>query len=204
MFFDRKPPTPRAALTSLVPTAAFLIVHSWAGLVAAILAASVASTVVIVLRRRRGEPLGVLLPATLALVFVRGAVGALTESGTVYFGIGIAVSVVIALLIAATAFTDTPAASYFIPFFKRYQHLAPDHPRYRRISAQLTVAWALMELAISGWEAWYVTQVTATEFVLLSRLFGWPIMAAWIFLLVFYLRLRLDPLDYVLGTTPSP
>ena len=60
-----------------------------------------------------------------------------------------------------------------------------------------------MELAISGWEAWYLTQVTTTEFVVLSRLIGWPIMAAWIFLLVFYLRFRLDPLDYVLGRRSS-
>ena len=99
--------------------------------------------------------------------------------------------------------TGTPAASYFIPLFKRYRYLTPDHPLYRRISAQLTVAWVLMELAISGWEAWYLTQVTATEFVVLRHLIGWPIMAAWIFLLVFYLRFRLDPLDYVLGRRSS-
>lgn len=203
MLADRTPPKAAAALASLAPTAAFLIVHYWAGLVPAIIAASAASAVVIVLRRRRGEPVGVLLPASLALVLVRGVVGVLTESGTVYFGIGIVVGAVIALLVGATALTDTPAASYLIPLVKRYRYLTPEHPRYRSVSAQVTVAWAVMELALSGWEAWYLTQATATDFVVVRTVVGWPVMAVWIFLLVFYLRARLDPLDYVLGRRAS-
>ena len=95
-------------------------------------------------------------------------------------------------------------ASYLIPLVVTYRQQTVDHPLYMRVAAQLTVAWALMELAISGWEAWHLTRVTATEFIFLRTFVGWPVMAIWIFFLVFYLRLRLDPLQHALaGDVPA-
>ena len=200
------PPTSTKSrvLLSLSPTIGFLVVNYWLGLTEAIIAASATSAIVIAFRRQRGRPIGVLLPASLAYVAMRGLAGALTGSEDVYFGIGVALSAATAVAIGATAFTRTPAASYVIPLVVTYRQETVDHPLFVRVAAQLTVAWALMELAITGWEASHLTRVTATEFVLLRTFVGWPVMAIWIFFLVFYLRLRLDPLQHALaGDVPA-
>ena len=175
------------------------------GLTEAMIAATLTSAVVIALRWRKGRRIGILLPASLAYVVIRGTAGVLTGSEDVYFGLGVALSAATAVAIGATAFTRSPAASYLIPLVVTYRQQTVDHPLYMRVAAQLTVAWALMELAITGWEAWLLTRVTATEFIFLRTFVGWPVMAIWIFFLVFYLRLRLDPLQHALvGDVPAP
>jgi hypothetical protein len=191
-------------LISLSPTIAFLVVNYWFGLTEAMVAASMTSALVIGFRWRKGRRIGVLLPASLAYIAIRGLAGALTGSEDVYFGLGVALSAAVAIAIGATAFTHTPAASYFIPLVVTYRRQSVDHTLYMRVAAQLTVSWALMELAISGWETWHLTRVTATEFIFLRTFVGWPVMAIWIFFLVFYLRLRLDPLQHALaGDVPA-
>jgi hypothetical protein len=191
-------------LISLSPTIAFLVVNYGFGLTEAIIAALLTSALVIGFRWQKGRRIGILLPASLAYVTIRGLAGVLTGSEDVYFGLGVALSVATALAIGATAFTHTPAASYLIPLVVTYRQQTVDHPLHMRVAAQLTVAWALMELAISSWEAWHLTRVTAAEFILLRTFVGWPVMAIWIFFLVFYLRLRLDPLQHSLaGDVPA-
>ena len=199
------PASPKSrVLISLSPTIGFLVVNLWFGLTQAMIAATLTSAVVIALRWRKGRRIGILLPASLAYVAIRGLVGVLTGSEDVYFGLGIALSAATAVAIGATAFTHTPAASYLIPLVVTYRQQTVDHPLYMRVAAQLTVAWALMELAITGWEAWHLTRVTATEFIFLRTFVGWPVMAIWIFFLVFYLRMRLDPLQHALaGDVPA-
>ena len=191
-------------LISLSPTIGFLVVNYGFGLTQAMIAATLTSAVVIALRWRKGRRIGILLPASLAYVVIRGTVGVLTGSEDVYFGLGVALSAATAVAIGATAFTRTPAASYLIPLVVTYRQQTLDHPLYTRVATHLTVAWALMELAITAWEASHLTQVTATEFIFLRTFVGWPVMAIWIFLLVFYLRFRLDPLQYALaGDVPA-
>lgn len=191
-------------LISLSPTIGFLVVNYWSGLTEAMIAASLTSAVVVALRWQRGQQIGILLPASLAYVIVRGLAGVLTGSEDVYFGLGVALSAATAVAIGVTAFTHTPAGSYLIPLVVTYRQEVVDHPLYLRIAAQLTVAWALMELAITGWEASHLTRVTATEFIVLRTFVGWPVMAMWLFFLVFYLRFRLDPLQHVLaGDVPA-
>ncbi len=185
-------------LMSLFPTAAFLAVNHFVGLVEAMVAASVTSALMIFYRWRRGRRIGVLLPGALAYVILRGIAGVITGSEDVFFGFGIALSALTALAVGATAFTRAPAASYLIPLIVRYRQQTVDHPLYLRVAAQVTVAWAAMELAVTGWEAWHLTRVNATEFVFLRTFVGWPIMAVWIFFLIFYLRFRLDSLQHYL------
>jgi hypothetical protein len=196
--------TKSRVLISLSPTIAFLVVNYGLGLTEAMIAATLTSALVIGSRWLKGRRIGILLPASLAYVAIRGLAGALTGSEDVYFGIGVVLSATTAVAIGATAFTLTPAASYFIPLVVTYRQQTVNHALYMRVAAQLTVAWALMELAISGWEAWHLTRVTATEFIFLRTFVGWPVMAIWIFFLVFYLRLRLDPLQHALaGDVPA-
>lgn len=193
-------PGPAPALTSLFPTGVFLVVDGWLGLVAAMVAASVMTLVLLILRRQRGDGVGVLLPLSLGFVVVKGVAGVVTESQVVYFGAGLALTGLITVAVGATAFTKTPVASYLIPLVTPYGHLSSDHPVYRRVAAQVTAVWALVELAITSWEAWHLTNSSASEFVVTRSLVAWPVMAVVVFFLIFYVRFRLDRYEYHLAS----
>jgi hypothetical protein len=156
------------------------------------IAASVTTLALIVVRRQGGQGVGVLLPISLAYVVVKAVAGVLTESQVVYFGAGLALSALIALAVGATAFTSRPVASYLIPYVTPYRAVTPDHPIYRRVAAQVTVVWALAELSVTAWEAWHLTVSSASEFVVTRTVIAWPVMAVLIFFLIAYVRLRLD------------
>ena len=188
-----------SGLVALAPTVAFLVVDAHAGLVPAMLAASGLSCVVILFRRRHTDGVGILLPVTLTYTVVRALAGAVTGSQVVYFGVGLALNVLVAVTIAATAFTPRPAAAVLLPTVVRYRHVAADDPLYRRVTAQLTIGWAVAELAATGWEAHHLTAVTASEFVVTRTVIAWPVMAGVVFLLIAYARFRLDPHEHHLA-----
>ena len=187
------------ALTSLLPTAVFLLVDGWLGLVPAMIAASVLTVVLIVLRRIAGRRIGILLPLTLAYAVVKAGAGVLTQSHAVYFGAGVALSALVALAVGATAFTRMPVASYLIPLVTPYRRLGPDHPVYRRVAAHVTIVWALVELGIAGWEGWHLTVASASEFVIMRAIGPWIAMGVLIFFLIFYIRFRLDRHEWALA-----
>lgn len=127
----------------------------------------------------------------------------MTGSQQVYFGLGLGLSALTAVGVAASAWTARPAAALLIPTVVRYRDRTVEHPFYRRVAAQVTVAWAAAELALTAWEAGHLAHATALQFVVTRTFLGWPAMAAWIFVLIFYVRLRLDPLDHQLVTRPT-
>lgn len=188
-----------SGLVSLVPAAVFLTVDAHAGLVAAMVAASAVSSLVVLLRRRRGAGIGVLLPVTLVYTLVKAVAGVVTGSQLVYFGAGLVLNVLVALTIGATAFTARPAAAVLLPTVVRYRHVALDDPLYRRVTAQITLVWSLAELAVTGWEAHHLLVATASEFVLTRTVVTWPAMAVAIFLFIAYARFRLDPYEHHLA-----
>ena len=190
------PPTRTGILAALLPSVLFLVGHHWGGLVPAIAAASVTSVALIIVRRRQNRTLGVLLPASLAYVLVRAAAGLLTNSDDVYFGVSLATSAAVALVVAATAFTRTPAAGRLIPLVVRYPQPIVQHPLYRRVAAHATLAWAATELAMTAWETTHLADMAAPQFMLLRTFGGAPIMAVLIPVVIFYIRLRLDPLAH--------
>lgn len=189
-------PSPWAALISLLPTGVFLAFDRWFGLVPAMIAGSAGSLVLIVARRRGGQGVGILLPLSLAYITVKAVAGAFTQSQVVYFGAGLALSATIAIAVGATAFTRTPVASYLLPLVTPYRRLSPGHPAYRRVAAQVTGAWAVAELGITAWEAWHLTVSSASEFVITRTVVAWPVMAVLVFLLIAYVRFRLDRYEY--------
>jgi len=187
------------ALISLLPTAAFLIVDAWLGLVPAMIAASALTLVLIVVRRIAGRRIGLLLPLALAYVVLKAVAGILTQSHVVYFGAGVALSALVAIAVGATAFTRTPVASYLIPLGTPYRRLTPEHPVYRRVAAHVTLAWAVVELGIVAWEGWHLTVASASEFVIMRTVGPWMAMGVLIFFLIFYVRFRLDRYEWALA-----
>lgn len=197
-------PGPTVALTSLLPTGVFLVFDAWLGLVGAMVAASASSLVLLVVRRRGGNGIGILLPLSLVFVMVKAVAGVITDSQVVYFGAGLALTALISVAVGATAFTRTPVASYLIPLVTPYRHLSSDHPAYRRVSAQITAVWALVELGITSWEAWHLTVTSASDFVVTRSVVAWPVMGVVIFFLIFYVRFRLDRYEYELAASSRP
>ena len=191
-------PSPAYALKSLLPTGVFLVFDGWFGLVAGMIAASITTVFFLVLRRRRGAGVGILLPVSLGFVVVKAIAGVVTESPVVYFGAGVALSALAAIAIGATAFTERPAASYLMPLVTPYRHLSADHPVYRRVSAQITAVVALAELAITTWEGWHLTVSSASEFLVTRTFMAWPVMGVVIFFVIFYVRFRLDGYEQAL------
>jgi hypothetical protein len=191
-------PGPASALRSLLPTGVFLVFDGWLGLAAGMIAASVTTVVILVFGTRRGTGVGILLPLSLGFVVVKAIAGVVTESPAVYFGVGIALSALVAVAIGATAFTKQPAAFYAMPLVTPYRYLSGDHPVYRRVSAQVTAVVALAALGLTAWEAWHLTTSTASEFVVARTLMAWPVMGIVIFFVIFYVRFRLDRYEYAL------
>ena len=196
-------PSLSAALTSLLPTGVFVAFDAWLGLVAAMIAASISTVGLLVLRRRRGNGVGILLPLSLGFVVVKAVAGVVSESQVVYFGSGLALTALLAIAVGATAFSKTPVASYLIPLVTPYRHLSADHPVFRRVSAQVTLLWALAELTITSWEAWHLTTSSASEFVVTRSVVAWPVMGVVIFFLIFYVRFRLDRHEFFLARQMS-
>lgn len=196
-------PSAKAALTSLLPTAVFLVADSQVSLVAAMIAASATTVVLLIVRRRNGESFGLLLPLSLGFVVVKAVAGVVTESEVVYFGAGLALTAMVAAAVGVTAFTKAPMASYLLPLVTPYRYLTLDHPIYRRVAAHVTAAWALAELGITTWEARHLASSTGSEFVVTRSLVAWPVMGIVIFFLIFYVRFRLDRHEHTLSESAT-
>ncbi|MEY2478489.1 MAG: hypothetical protein QOG87_3804 [Actinomycetota bacterium] len=180
----------------MAPTVTFLAVDRWASVVAAIVAATVVATGLVLERHWRGERVGWVLPVSLGFVVFRGLVSVATRSDDVYFGIGVVASAAFALAVLGTAFTRSPVAVHAIPLVKHYESDVVTHPLYRRVATHVTMGWGVCHLAVSMWEASHLLGTSAVEFVAVRSFVGWPIMGFVVFWLVFYVRARLDPLEH--------
>ncbi len=187
------------AVTSLLPMVVFLLADRWFGLITAMIAASALTIVLIVVRRRLGYGVGILLPLSLGYAVVKAIAGVLTQSHVVYFGVGVALSALIAIAVGVTAFTRRPLAVHLMPLVTPYRRLTAEHPVYRRVAAHITLVWALAELSISAWEGWHLTVSTASEFVIMRAIGPWVAMGVVIFFLIFYVRFRLDRYEWALA-----
>ena len=183
-------------MASMAPTATFLALDRWFSVATAILAATIVAAALVLERHWRGVRVGWVMPVTLGYVALRGLVSIATRSDDVYFGLGLVASGAFALAVLGTAFTPSPVAVHVIPLVKAYESDVVTHPRYRRVAAHVTAAWALCELGVSVWEASHLRGSSAVEFVAMRSFIGWPIMAFVVFWLVFYVRARLDPLEH--------
>jgi hypothetical protein len=180
---------------SLAPSLAYLLAHAAAGPTLAMVAASVAAAAAVLAVRRRGRRLGVIVPAQLVYLALRTMLGLMTGSDVLYFGSGLALGALVALVVGASAFTSTPAAALVIPLFTPYRHLLPTHPRYRRVAAQVTAAWATAELTTIVLEARHLLEVGGAGFVQGRLTVAQPVMFVLVGLLISYVRARLDPVE---------
>lgn len=199
---DRRP-TAAGVLASLLPSMTYVASAGRVGSTTAMVLASTVAAIVAVDRRRRGAPLGPVLRWSLAYLLLRTLLGVATGSEAVYFGAGLLLSVGVAVAVGATAWTRAPAATHLLPLVVRYRHLGPAHPAYRRAAAHVSAAWAVAELVMTGLEVWHLSHATGTEFLIVRATVAMPAMAVVVFLLVFYVRARLDPLEFQLAAAAA-
>lgn len=184
-----------AVLLSILPSGLFLAANALGGVVAGVLVATVTALAVIAVRRSRGSRVGIVLPIALAYVLVRGIVAAATRSEDVFFAFGLTTNLLFAGSVLVSAFTATPAALRVIPLFVEYSAETRNHPLHARVASQVTAWWAGAELSLTAWEASHLRTTSANEFVALRTLVGWPAMFCIVFMLTFYMRLRLDVVE---------
>ena len=174
------PPAPPAAagarsFDAVVPVVLFLVVNRLGGLRWAVAAATVWSLKVVVDRRRRGQTLGVVMPIITVAIIGRGVVGIITDSETVYFGLGIAAKFAAAAALIGSSAIGRPLAAAGAPYVLAVDEAMTRHPLWRSTMSMITVIAGLY-YALSGAIDVVLLQRNSIEgFVLLRFLANWPL-----------------------------
>ena len=168
-------PSPRAALRHAVPTVAeglvapvalFYLTLAFTGLRGALIAALSWSYLALLRRLLRGERVSTVLLLGTLLITVRTVVSFATGSAFVYFAQPLLGTVVIALILMASAVIRRP-------FTQRFAHdfcpLDPELlllPRVQQFFVRISVMWAVVLLVNSGLVAWLLVSSSLQTFVL--------------------------------------
>lgn len=168
----------RFATDSVIPVALFLIVNSTAGLAWAMVAGSAWAIGLIAVRRLRGEVAGALVWISLGFVLIRGAVGLVTASDTVYFGPGVATNFVVTIGFVVSVAIRRPVVGYIAMIFYPFPEQVRRHDTYRRVFARLTLAWAALQALNGTVQAVTLLTASTNTFLLVRAAVNWPLSAA--------------------------
>jgi len=175
-----------------MPVLLFLAVNRLAGLRWAVVAATVWSIKVIVDRRRKQLPLGRFMPIVTAAVLIRGAIGAITGSETVYFGLGIATKYVVAAVLVGSAVIGAPLATKAAPYVMEIPKNMAQHHLFASTMAIVTLIGGLYYLLSASFDIWLFRRSSVEGFVLVRFLANWPLSSAAIIAIMATTQLRLQ------------
>lgn len=190
------------AMDSVISVALFLLVRRALGLPAAIVASTGWSLAATVRRRRKGLPIGKLLPLTTAFLVVRGVIGIVTDSEAVYFGIGISAKAAIGVVLIGSVLARRALLTVYVPRVLPFPPAVTSHRIYRSTFNQLTVLVGLYELASAAWDVWLYNNSSIDGFVLIRLGTGWLSAFIGIFVAVIYADWRLRKIDGFDGLLP--
>ncbi len=187
-------PEPRAALFhavpvviegALAPMALFYLSLLLGGFRVALVSALCWSYLATARRALRGERISTLLILGTVLITLRTAVAFVTGSAFVYFAQPLAGSVVIAVVLLASAACRRP-------FTQRFAHdfcpLDPDllaEPRVQQFFVRISLVWAAVLLVNTGVVVWLLLTSSVRAFVLERTAVTWSLTAAAIFFSVY-------------------
>lgn len=163
------------SVQSLLPVLIFVAVNRMAGLRWAVVAATVWSLKVLIDRRRSGIPLGRFVPAITAVVLLRGAIGALTGSETVYFGLGIAAKYVGVAVLLGSVVIGRPLAARAAPYLMDMPGDLAENRRFRRTMATITAIAGVYYGLSASFDIWLFRRSTVEGFVVVRFLANWPL-----------------------------
>ena len=139
--------------------------------------ATLVSVKVIVDRRRSGMPLGRFMPIATAGVLVRGAIGAISNSETLYFGLGIATKYVGAAVLLGSVAIRRPIAELAAPYVMDIPRGLASHRLFRSTMAIITSIAALYYLASASLDIWLFQRSSVEGYVVWRFLANWPLSA---------------------------
>ena len=159
---------------SVLPIALFIGLERLWGLAAGVTGATLWSLKIVVGRRRRGEEIGRYLPILVAYLVVRAVIGIVTDSDAVYFGIGIGTKAAIGAALIGTVVVGRPFLARYAHLVVPFDQTTRDHPRYRQVMGHLTIGLGCYQFLTSAWDIWLFNQTSASGYVLIRFLVGWP------------------------------
>jgi intracellular septation protein A len=182
---------------AVIPVLVFLAANRMAGLRWAVLATTIGSLAIAVDRRRKGQPLGRLMPIVTAAVVVRGAIGIVTGSETVYFGLGIATKYLIAAALLGSATVGVPLAERAAPLVMRIPQEMAEHRLFRSTMAIITAIAGMYYIVSASFDIWLFRRSSVEGFVMLRFFANWPLSAVTLLAILVVLQWRLQKIPGV-------
>ena len=179
------------SLEPIAPILAFLVLNRLGGLRLAVAGSTLWAIKLGVDRRRRGEPLGRFVPILTAAIIARGVAGIVTDSETVYFGLGIAGKFTVAAVLLISAAIGRPLAARGAPMLLAATDEMQEHPVWRSTMGIITAIGGLYYLASASLDVVLLQRNGIEGFVLLRFLANWPLSLAAILLALAVAQVRL-------------
>lgn len=166
------------SLEPVAPILAFLVLNRLGGLRLAVAGSTLWAIKLGVDRRRNGQPLGRFVPLLTIAIIARGAAGIITDSETVYFGLGIAGKFAFAAVLIGSALLGRPLAAKGAPLLLSATDDMQQHPAWRSTMSIITVIAGLYYLASASLDVVLLQRNGIEGFVLLRFLANWPLSLA--------------------------
>ena len=158
------------ALDSMISVGAFIALDRIGGLGWAIAGATAWSLKATYTKHRRGQRIGWMLPVTTLYLAVRGAIGIITGSRAVYFGISIGTKIAIGLALIGSVLIGRAALRLHAHKALAFPEEVRAHPIYRSTMNQLTVIAGAYEVVSAGADVWLYNNAPKGGFVLIRVL----------------------------------
>ena len=180
------------SLQSAAPVLLFLAVNRVAGLRWAVAIATAGSIALALDRRRKGLPLGRLMPLVTGAVIARGAIGVITGSETVYFGLGIATKYLVAAVLLGSVAAGAPLAKRVLPLLMRVPQEMAAHRVFHTTMGMVTAIAGLYYTVSASFDIWLFRRSSVEGYVLVRFLANWPLSAAALVGIMAALQIRLQ------------
>lgn len=148
-----------------------LFTDAWGDRIAIILMTLAAGWAVLQ-RQRRGEAIGWWIPSIAVYLFFRGIAG-LIWGEDVFLGIGIALKVGLGLAALGSVLIGKPLAAKLAPLVLPFSEATQKHGRFISTMRNLTLAYAVYQLATVGFEIWLLGETeSGTGFLIIRTIIG--------------------------------
>ena len=176
---------------AVFPLIAFIVVNRFIGLLWAILAATIWSTIIAFQRSRRGHPIGRFLPIVTVGIIARGIVGIVTDSEAVYFGIGIGIKASVGFALILSVCVRKNLLTRYAPEVFGFDEEFTKLPIFRKAMNHIAIVVGLAQFASSAFDIWLFNNASVDGYLIIRFFVNWPFTTVVILGSFFYLNRRL-------------
>lgn len=182
---------------SIAPVLLFLAVNRVAGLRWAVAAATLGSIALVLDRRRKGLPIGRFMPLVTGAVIIRGVIGVITGSETVYFGLGIATKYLGALILVGSVVVGAPLAKRALPYVLDVPLEMAAHRIFHTTMGIVTTIAGVYYAISASFDIWLFRRSSVEGFVLVRFVANWPLSSAALIAILAVMQVRLQKIPGV-------